>query len=248
MSMWLVNCALASVASTNAALDLIRAPFKHFQDLWISQTELPKAQLYKLNKINHHIQDISAGLNQRREVDLCLQNDTENWERGEEVGQPGWRGLTFVMGEEVMSEGGGRACVAVAGAQRGAELQHSCQPLREEEQRSRTKGKKEDGRSTHEQRRKEKKLRRKRKARKGHARPKCGEEVSLIRTLCWNPIEAGLGTVHLTHLVCGSAGETWIEGVCSYGGGRPESRWSPDWWISEWCVPSCHSNPTAHTT
>lgn len=56
-----------------------------------------------------------------------------------------------------MSEGGGRARVAVAGAQRGAELQHSCQPLREEEQRSRTKGKKEDGRSTHEQRRKEKK-------------------------------------------------------------------------------------------
>lgn len=32
-----------------------------------------------------------------------------------------------------MSKGGGRARVTVAGAQRGAELQHSCRPLRGEE-------------------------------------------------------------------------------------------------------------------
>jgi len=50
MSMWLVNCALASVASTNAALDLIRASFKHFQDLWFSQTEKKSTALQAKKK------------------------------------------------------------------------------------------------------------------------------------------------------------------------------------------------------
>lgn len=90
--------------------------------------------------------------------------------------------------------------------------------------------KKEDGRSTHEQRRKEKSSGgngKQEKAMRGQ------KEISLIHTLFWNPMEGGFGSFHLTHLVCGSAGVTLKEGVCSYGGGRPESRWSPDWWISE---------------
>lgn len=77
-------------------------------------------------------------------MDLCLRNniDTENKEKRSGNGE--WRGLTFVMGEEVMSERGGRACVT--GAQRGAELQHSCWPLREEEEEQRRRMKeKEDG-------------------------------------------------------------------------------------------------------
>lgn len=41
------------------------------------------------------------------------------------------RVLTFVMGEEVMSERGSGTVVTVARAQRGAELQHSCQMLRQ---------------------------------------------------------------------------------------------------------------------
>lgn len=39
--------------------------------------------------------------------------------------------LTFVMGEEVMSERGSGTVVTVARAQRGAELQHSCWVLRQ---------------------------------------------------------------------------------------------------------------------
>ncbi len=76
--------------------------------------------------------------------------------------------------------------------------------------------------------------------------PKCCKEVSLFHTLHWNPMEGGFGSFHLTHLVCGSAGGTWTEGVCSYGGGRLENRWSPDWWISAWSAPWCHNNPIIH--
>lgn len=39
--------------------------------------------------------------------------------------------LTFVMGKEVMSERGSGAVVTVVRAQRGAELQHPCQVLRQ---------------------------------------------------------------------------------------------------------------------
>ncbi len=101
-------------------------------------------------------------------MDLHLQNDIDTENEAKRSGSGEWRGLTFVMGEEVMSERGGRA--RITGAQRGAELQHSCQPLREEEEEQRRRMKeKEDGRSTREQRREAGyKLRRKRKARKGN--------------------------------------------------------------------------------
>lgn len=158
-------------------LQIKRSPWAHksaiqafqVQDLWISG--LPKARLYKLKKNQFsHSRHFSRPESEEGGGFVSTERYW-NWEWDEEVGQRGWRGLTFVMGEEVMSEGGGRACVAVAGAQRGAELQHSCQPLREEEQWSRTKEKR--GRKEHTWAEEEgKKLRRKRKARKGHARPK----------------------------------------------------------------------------
>lgn len=209
------------------------------QDLWISQTGLPKAQLYKLKKISSHIQDISAGLNQRREVDLYLRNDTETENETKRSGNGGGEALPLLWGRKWCRKGEvGRVSLLLV----RKEEQSFSIPASRSGKRNRgvERRKKEDGRSTHEQRRKEKSSggNGKQKAMRGH------KEISLIRTLCWNPMEGGSGSFHLTHLVCGSAGVTWKGGVCSYAGGRPESRWSLDWWISEWCAPSCHSSPT----
>lgn len=80
-------------------------------------------------------------------MDLCLRNEIDIENEAKTLGNGQWTGLTFVMGEEVMSERGCRA--RVAGAQRGAELQHSYRPLREEEEEQRRSTKEKRGWKEH---------------------------------------------------------------------------------------------------